>query len=113
MFAIQDAGGDVIAWFDRGSRPTASTALLHSGAARTVAAATFDVYGQTLAWKAIDNLPPPSFSTSIGHKGLPYERFDVGLTTISGINGDISASGEVQYPTPAGGITLPCHQALL
>jgi hypothetical protein len=100
MFAIQDAGGDVIAWFDRGSRPTGSTALLHSGAARTVAAATFDVYGQTLAWKAIDNLPPPSFSTSIGHKGLPYERFDVGLTTISGINGDISASGEVQYPTP-------------
>jgi hypothetical protein len=36
----------------------------------TVAAATFDVYGQTLAWKAIDNLPPPSFSTSIGHKVL-------------------------------------------
>ncbi len=31
---------------------------------------------------------------------MPYERFDVGLTTISGINGDISASGEVQYPTP-------------
>jgi hypothetical protein len=65
-FAITDAGGDMVALVDSGGS---------SGRARVVGQWTYDAYGNVLS---ADHIHPHAY-TRVGHKGLIFDRLDVGV----------------------------------